>query len=384
MIFRIPEKPEVGRMARLRSIASETEAHGAMRAPSLPIPALLIAAGIAAATIAPAASQTPSEFFQGKTIRVIIATGAGASYDVFGRLVARHLGEFLPGKPSLIAENMPGADGIKAANYLFSVAPKDGTVIATFNSAIAFYEAMAEPGIQFRGAELSWIGSLPQDPAVIAVFDSPVRSIEEARRSEVVIGATGATGTMAGYPALMNSLFGTRFRIVTGYDGGNAVNLAMERGEVQGRGNSTWSAYMAAKPDWVREGRIVPLVQIGPHKDPELPDVPLLNDLARSQDERQMLELVSSTVSLGQPFAAPPGIPADRLAALREAFARMGRDKAFKADAMKQAGLQHDIEPIPAAEVEGTVRRTVATPRILVERVRAAMDVKEAKKAAAP
>jgi tripartite-type tricarboxylate transporter receptor subunit TctC len=340
------------------------------------IAALLFAALLAA----PAAAESPAEFFQGKTIRVIIATGAGASYDVFGRLVARHMGAFIPGRPTLIAENMPGADGIKAANYLYAAAPKDGTVLATFNSAIAFYEAMGQPGIQFKGPELSWIGSLPQDAAVIAVLDSPVRTIEEARRTEVVIGATGATGTMAGYPALMNSLFGTKFRIVTGYDGGNAVNLAMERGEVQGRGNSTWPAYKVAKPEWVKGGRLVPLVQIGLRKDPDLAHVPLLNELARDDEERQMLALVSSTVGLGQPFAAPPAIPSDRLQVLREAFARMGRDPEFNAEAMKMAGVAQPITPIAAAEVQRIVEGTMRTPPALVERVRTAMDLKEAAK----
>jgi tripartite-type tricarboxylate transporter receptor subunit TctC len=340
---------------------------------------LTLAATLLGATAAVA--QPATEFFAGKTIRLVIATGAGASYDVFGRLVARHMGEFLPGKPTFIAENMPGADGIKAANYLYAVAPKDGTVLATFNSAIAFYEAMGQAGIQFKGEELSWVGSLPQDPAVVAVLDSPVRTIEDARKTEVTIGATGATGTMAGYPALMNSLFGTRFRIVTGYDGGNSVNLAMERGEVQGRGNSTWSAYKVAKPEWVVGGRIVPLVQIGPRKDPDLPAIPLLNDLARDAQERQMLELVSSTVSLGQPFAAPPGMAADRLKLLRDAFARMARDPGFNADAVKMAGAQRAIEPIAAAEVTRIVHDTVRTPPALVERLRSAMDVKEATRA---
>lgn len=326
-------------------------------------------------------AQSPVDFFQGKTIRIVIATGAGASYDVFGRLVARHMSGFLPGKPNLIAENMPGADGIKAANYLYSVAPKDGTVIATFNSAIAFYEAQAQPGIQFRGVELSWIGSLPQDPAVVAILDGPVHSLDEARTVPVAIGATGATGTMAGYPALLNSLFGTKFRIITGYDGGNAVNLAMERGEVQGRGNSTWAAYKVARPDWVSGKRIIPLVQIGLHKDPDLPDTPLLIDLARNPEERQMLDLVSSTVSLGQPFAAPPGVPAERIALLRTAFAQMVLSSPFYDDAVKMAAVQRKIEPIPADEVERIVRDTVGTPKELVERLRIAMNPKDATKA---
>jgi len=326
-----------------------------------------------------AVADAVSDFYKGKIVNVIISTGPGASYDFYGRTVARHMPSHMPGNPAFTAQNMPGASGFRAGNHLYTVAPKDGTVIGSFNSAIAFYQAMNQPGIQFKAENFSWIGSIPQDTAVVAVWHTTgVKSIEDAKKIEVIMGATGASGTMAGYPALLNSILGTKFKIVTGYDGGSSVNLAMERGEVTGRGNTTWGGYKAVTPDWVKENKIIPIVQIGMVKDPDLPHVPLLTDLARNDEERRIFEFVGSTVALGQPFAAPPGIPADRLAALRDAFEKTLRDPAFRNDAAKLAA-QVELNPITGAEVTAIVKRTTETPPALVEKTRLAMEVKGGK-----
>jgi tripartite-type tricarboxylate transporter receptor subunit TctC len=326
-----------------------------------------------------AAADAVTDFYKGKVIQLIIATGAGASYDFYGRTVARHMTNHMPGNPTFAAQNMPGASGFRAGNHLYAVAPKDGTVIGSFNSAIAFYQAMNQPGIQFKAENFSWIGSIPQDTAVVAVWHTTgVKSVEDARNTEVIMGATGASGTMAGYPALLNSVLGTKFKIVTGYDGGNSVNLAMERGEVTGRGNTTWASYKSVNADWVKENKIIPIVQIGLIKDPDLPQVPLLTDLARNDEERRIFEFVGSTVALGQPFAAPPGIPADRLAALRGAFEKTLLDPAFRNDADKLAA-QVELNPIKGDEVTAIVKRTTETPPALVEKTRLAMEVKGAK-----
>jgi tripartite-type tricarboxylate transporter receptor subunit TctC len=348
------------------------------------VKAALLGAGmlapiVAAAMPRAATADAVTDFYKGKVIQLIIATGAGASYDFYGRTVARHMTTHMPGNPAFAAQNMPGASGFRAGNHLYAVAPKDGTVIATFNSAVAFYQAMNQPGIQFKAENFSWIGSIPQDSAVVVVWHTTgVKSVEDARKTEVIMGATGASGTMAGYPALLNSMLGTKFKIVTGYDGGNSVNLAMERGEVTGRGNTTWAAYKSANADWVKENKVIPIVQIGLVKDPDLPHVPLLTDLARNDDERRIFEFVGSTVALGQPFAAPPGIPADRLAALRAAFEKTLLDPAFRADADKLAA-QVELNPIKGDEVTAIVKRTTETPPALVERTRLAMEVKGAK-----
>jgi tripartite-type tricarboxylate transporter receptor subunit TctC len=320
-----------------------------------------------------------ADFYKGKNVQLIIATGTGASYDFFGRLVARHMPRYVPGNPTMVPQNMPGASGFRAANQLYAVSPKDGTVLATFNNAIAFYQAMRQPGIQYKAEELTWIGGIPQDTPLVAVWHTTgVRTIEDAKKIEVVMGATGAGGNFAGHPALLNSVLGTRFKIVTGYDGGGALNLAIERGEVSGKANTTWAAFKTITPEWVRDGKIVPLVQFGPVKDPNLPNVPLLTQLATNDEQRRMFAFVVSTVELGQPFAAPPRIPDDRTRALRTAFEQTVMDAEFRKDAEKLAA-EVEMKPIAGAEVAGIVRRTVETPAALVDKVRAAMEVKGAK-----
>lgn len=340
----------------------------------------LFAALLSAALPLNASADPVADFYQHNTIRIIVATAVGDGYDLIGRLIARHLGEHIPGKPTIIVENMPGADGFKAANYLANVAAADGTVLATFSSAIAFYQATGHPGRQFKAENLSWIGSIPQDPAVVAVwYTSGVKTIADATRIPIAIGATGANGMMAGYPALLNSVFGTKFKIVTGYEGANAINLAMERGEVQGRGNNTWTAYKTTNPEWVKDGKILAIVQIGPHKDADLPDVPLLTDLSKDADQRRMFEFVSSIVALGQPLAAPPAIPSDRLQVLREAFLDMGRDAAFIADASKMAAFARPPDLASGEAVAKIVRDTVGTPPALIAKAQDAMTVDAAK-----
>jgi len=328
-------------------------------------------------------ADSVSDFYQGRNVQLIIATGPGASYDFFGRLVARHMAQYVPGNPVITPQNMPGASGFRAANHLYTVAAKDGTTLATFNNAIAFYQAMGQPGIQYRAENFSWIGSIPQDTPLVAVWHTTgVRTIDDAKSTEVVMGATGAGGNFAGHPALLNSVLGTKFKIVTGYDGGGALNLAIERGEVSGKANTTWAAFKTITPEWVRDGKIIPLVQFGPTKDPNLPNVPLLTELAVNDEQRKMFELVCSTVELGQPFAAPPGIPSERLTALRRAFEQTILNPDFRAEAAKLAA-EVEMRPISGAEVAKIVNRTVQTPQGLVDKVRVAMEVKNSKGAGA-
>jgi tripartite-type tricarboxylate transporter receptor subunit TctC len=317
-----------------------------------------------------AAAQDVGSFFAGRSVKILVGTGAGRGYDAYARLVARHLGRHLPGEPSFVVESMPGASGIRALNYLHAAAPNDGTVIATFNSAIPFYQAIEQPGVRFKSEELSWIGSLSQGASVVAVWHTAgVHTLDDARRVEVVIGATGAAGTKAAYPTLMNNTLGTRFKVVTGYEGGNAVTLAIERGEVQGDGSSRWSSWKATRPDWVREHKIIALVQVGLRRDPELPGVALLTDYAQGDEQRQMFGFVSAPNDLGQPFAAPPRVPADRLAAFRSAFEAMALDPQFRLEA-EAARLEPGY--LAGKEAEKLVRRIVGTPTAIVRKVQAA------------
>jgi len=323
---------------------------------------------------APTAAQDADTFFAGRQVRILVGTGTGRGYDTYARLVARHLGRHIPGEPKFVVESMPGASGIRAVNYLYGAAPSDGTVIATFNSAIPFYQAIGQGGIRFKSEELAWIGSLAQTAAVVVVWHATgVRTLDDAKRTEVVLGATGAAGTKATYPALINHTLGTRFKIAPGYEGGNAVTLAIERGEVQGDGSSRWSSFKATRPEWVRRQQIVPVVQIGLKKDIALPDIALLADYAQNEEQRRMFEFVGAPNTLGQPFAAPPGVPPERLAVLRRAFERMVRAPAFRAEA-ETAKL--DLDPLTGEEAETIARMIVGTPSAIAQKVKAATALK--------
>ncbi len=323
----------------------------------------------------PASSEDPA-FFAGREIKLIVGTGAGGGYDTYGRLVARYLGKHIVGNPVFVTQTLPGASGAKAVNFLYSVAPRDGSVIATFNNAMPFYQALGHAGIQFKSEELSWIGSLSGVVNVISVWHTAgVRTIEDAKHKEVIMGATGVGGTMATYPAILNSTIGTKFKIITGYEGGNSVNLAIERGEVQGRGSNPWTSWKATNPDWVRDKKILPLVQVGLKKDPDLPDVPLLLDLARNDTERQMFRFVAASISMERPFAAPPRIPSARLKAYRDGFEKMWNDAEFIAEA---ATRDMDIDPLRGERVQEIVASIIATPPDIIEKTKRASHVKGA------
>lgn len=314
------------------------------------------------------------DFYAGRQVRIIVATGPGRGYDLFARLVARHLGNHIAGHPSFVVENMPGASGIRALNYLYGTAPNDGTVLATFNNAIPFYQAVGRGGIRFKSEQLSWLASLAQTADVIAVWHTAgVRTLDDARRIEVVLGATGAGGTKATYPALINATLGTKFKIVSGYQDGQAVTLAIERGEIQGDGNSRWSSWKSTRPQWVADHKIIPIVQIGLKRNPELAQVALLTDYARNAEQRRMFEFAGAPVALQQPFAGPPGMPRERLNALRRAFDAMARDPAFVAEARK---LEFDLDPITGEEAEKVVRSIVEAPPAIVAQVKDAMAVR--------
>lgn len=318
-----------------------------------------------------------ADFYKAQTVRITVGTGAGGGYDAYARLVARYLDKHLPGSPNVIVQNMPGASGIKAVNWLYSIAPRDGTNIATFNNSMPVLQVLDKTGnITYRAEELSWIAAMSKVVQVVAVWHTAgVRSLEDAKTKPVIMGATGADGTMAGYPALLNNVFGTQFKIVTGYKSGNPVNLAIERGELQGRGNFTWSSVVSTKPEWVAEKKIIPILQIGPKKEDALPHVPLLNDLARNDDERRIFNFISAVGAIARPFAGPPGIPAERLKALQTAFAEIARNEEFVAIAQKQ---EMDVDFSTGEETSKVVRELVETPDRIAQMANDLMDVRKA------
>jgi len=306
-------------------------------------------------------------YYTGRSIRIIVGSGPGGSYDLYARLVARHLGRHILGSPTVTVSNMPGASGVEAANYLFNLAAKDGTVLGTFNKSMPFYELVGQSGIRFKSKEFTWIGCLSQTEDVVAVWHTTgVRSVEEARKRPIIMGALSKIGTMWTYPALLNAELGTQFTIVTGYASGTSVNHAMELGEIEGRGSNPWTSWKATQPEWVRDKKIVPILQIGLHKDPDLPHVPLLVDLASNEEQRLLFRLVSNSAAIDHPIVAPPRLAPDVRQILNEAFALMVRNADFLGDAKERA---LDLDPLSGEDLASVIRQIIDTPSEIVSQI---------------
>jgi tripartite-type tricarboxylate transporter receptor subunit TctC len=318
-----------------------------------------------------ACADAVSDFYKGSAIRLIISADPGGSYDSDARLVAKHLGKHIAGNPRIVPENMLGASGRVAANYVYNSAPKDGSVIAVMQQSLPMGQALGEPGVQYDAGKFNWIGSpVRPDETLVVWHTTGVRSIEDAKNKQVIIGATSPTGMNFVYPKLANELLGTKFKIVTGYPGGTPIILALERGEVEGRGSNPWSEWKATKPDWVKDRKIVPILQMSLFKHADLPDVPLMVDLAPTDTARSVFEVVTITGELGRPFIAPPGVPAERIAALRRAFDATMQDPEFVADAEK---AHKDIHAIGWQEMEKLVQRVLSAPKSATDLLKSAL-----------
>jgi tripartite-type tricarboxylate transporter receptor subunit TctC len=304
-----------------------------------------------------AQAQPAADFYRGKTVNVYIGVGVGGEYDIQARLVARHIGKHIPGNPTVVPQNMTGAGGLRMINYLYNVAPKDGTNIGMIANAFPAIQAAGIAGVQFDAAKMQWIGSIAPGVETMAVWHTTgVKSIEDARHREVVAGASARGAITFIYPQMMNEFLGTKFKIVTGYPGGNQINLAMERGEVEAR-NNTWSSWKATKADWLRDKKIAVIAQAGP-RAPDL-DAPSVEDAARTPEERLLIELVVSGTRLGRPLATNAA-PADRVAALRTAFAATMKDPEFVAEATT---LNFEIDPVLGEKMQAIVEKVLATPK---------------------
>jgi tripartite-type tricarboxylate transporter receptor subunit TctC len=313
-----------------------------------------------------ASAQSVEEFYRGKKIDMIIGYSPGGTYDLYARLIARHLGNYIPGNPSIIPRNMPGAGSRTAAMFVYNVAPKDGTVLATGDQSLAVQQAMGDKRLTVDTTKFNYIGNPAEENNTTATWHtSGVKTIADAKVKEITMGATGGS-TSSQYPKAMNALLGTKFKIILGYPGGNDINLAMERGEVHGRGSNSWMGWKATRPEWLTDKKINILVQIGLRKDPEIGDVPLLMDLAKNDEDRAVLRLLSSSPAIGRPIYTTPGVPPDRVKALRDAFDKMVKDPAF----LEQAKKEHfDINPVSGEEMQKVVAEIVATPKPIAERL---------------
>ena len=321
---------------------------------------------------AAAEAQTTEAFYQGRTVTLIVGTEAGGGYGIYGRLLARHIGHHIPGEPTIIVQNMPGASGRRAANYMYSEAARDGSVLGMLEQNIPFTQAMGRDNVRFDTRDFNYLGNMSSSVSVVVAWNAAgVHTIADAQSKELIIGATGGTGTTRVFATLMNETVGTKFRIVTGYPGGNDINLAMERGEVGGRASYSWASLKSGKPEWLREKKISILAQIGLEKAADLPDVPLLLDLAKSKSDREVIWLFSSGADLGRVVLTVPKVPQSRVALLRTSFDETMSDPALLAEAKRQ---DLDISPIDGAAVEKVVDRVISTPPSIIQRAQHFLD----------
>ena len=312
------------------------------------------------------AQNSVADFYRGKTIDLIIGYSPGGTYDLYARLVGRFLGDYIPGKPRVVPRNMPGAGSRASAAWIYNIGPKDGTVIGTGDQSLAVEQAMGDKGITIDVSKFQYIGNPAVDNNTTAAWHlSGIKTIDDAKTRDVPTGATGGS-TSSQYPKAMNALIGTRFKIITGYPGGNEINLALEKGEVAVRGSNAWGAWKATRADWLRDKKINILVQIGLHKAPDLPDVPLMMDLATNDSDRAVMKLLSASVEVGRPLFVAPGVPADRVTALREAFNTMVKDPVF-IETAKREGF--DINPSTGEEMQKVVQDIIATPKEITARL---------------
>ena len=310
-----------------------------------------------------------ADFYRGRSLALIIGYSAGGGYDAYGRVVARHLGKHIPGNPAVIPQNMPGAGNLRAANYLFNVAPKDGTAIAHFSRGLAMEPLIGTSATQFDARKFSWLGSGTDEVSICATWHtSRVKTWNDMLTIPFTVGGEGSGSDPDIFSAVVRNAFGVKLKLVSGYPGTAEVALAIERGEVDGRCGWSWSSLKLTKPDWIANQRINLIAQLALAKSPELPDVPLIFEFATTDRQRQILKLVLSRQSMARPFAAPPDLPEDRKEALRQAFDRTMADPEFLAEA-KQRGLE--VNPVTGADIDKLVGELYQTPPAIIAEVRA-------------
>jgi tripartite-type tricarboxylate transporter receptor subunit TctC len=314
-------------------------------------------------------SQSPAEFYKGKNIDLYVGYSVGGGYDLYARLLARHMGKHIPGNPTIVPKNMEGAGSLRLANWLYNVGPKDGTALGTIGRGTGFDPVLGNRSAQFDGPKFTWIGSANNEVSIcVAWYTTGITKFEDILNKELVVGGTSSSADTDQFPKITNGVLGTKMRVITGYPGGNDVGLAMERGEVQGRCGWSWSSVKSTHKAWLTEKKINILVQLALVKHPELPDIPLITDLAKTDEQRQILKLIFARQVMGRPFLAPPNIAPDRAAALRKAFMDTMADKDFLNDAEK---AQMEITPVPGDQIEKLVKELYATPPEIAQRAAA-------------
>jgi len=327
----------------------------------------VVVAILALCPISVGQAQSPADFYKGKNIDLYIGYSAGGGYDVYARSLARHMGRFIPGNPTIVPKNMPGAGSLVLANWLYNVAPKDGTAFGIIGRGTAFDPLLGSTKAQFDAAKFNWIGSMNDEVSVcVAWHTTGITELEQVKHNELTVGGTGPAADTDQFPKVLNATIGTKFKIIAGYPGGNDIDLAMERGEVMGRCGWSWSSVTATHQNWIDEKRINVLVQLSLSRHPDLPNVPLIMDFAKSNEEKQIFKLVFARQPMGRPFLMPPGIPADRMVAVRKAFMDTMKDGEFLADAEK---MKLEINPVSGDAVQEIVQQVYQTPKSIAAAV---------------
>jgi tripartite-type tricarboxylate transporter receptor subunit TctC len=319
---------------------------------------------LAAALLIVAASngraQNVADFYKGKTVDLYIGYSVGGAYDLYARQLARHMGKHIPGNPNVVPKNMEGAGSLRLANWIYNVAPKDGTAFGIIGRGTGFDPLLGNTAAKFDATKYTWIGSANNEVSICVAWNtSGITKFDDMLTKELIVGGTSTSADTDQFPRITNGVLGTKMKIVTGYPGGNEVGLAMERGEVQGRCGWSWSSVKSTHQKWLDEKKFTILVQLALEKHPDLPDVPLIVDLAKTDEQRQILKLIFARQVMGRPFLAPPGIPKDRIDALRKAFMDTMKDKDFLAEAEK---AQLEITPIAGDALQKLVADVYKTP----------------------
>jgi tripartite-type tricarboxylate transporter receptor subunit TctC len=311
---------------------------------------------------APAHSDDVESFYKRRSMSMIIGFGVGGGYDLYGRLVSRYMPKYLPANPKIVPENMAGAGSLRALDYLYSVAPKDGSVIGTFSRTLPLAPLLS--GANFDSRKFTWLGSVAQDTVVcFTARSSAIKTWQDFLTKPSSLGGEGAGAEPDIYARLMKNVFAAKIRLVSGYRGTNDIFLAIERGELDGACGISWGTIVSVHPDYLRDNKINVFVQVGLHKNPGLPDVPTLEEVAQNADQEQLIRIIVMTLAMSRPFAAPPDVPADRKAALIAAFERTTQDAQFKADAQR---IKLDVDFVPATGIDKLLADAYAMPKALI------------------
>jgi len=334
----------------------------------------ILLALLALSLAAPAFAQDDvAAFYKGKTVRIIVGVGVGSGYDINARLLARHFSAHIPGNPTVIVQNQPGAGSLTMTNALYNNGPFDGTAIGASFNGTPTTPLLQPQGVRFDATRLVYVGSTNRETQALYVWHTaPVQKLEDVKTTETVMGAQAPGSTQYDYPVLLNHMFGFKFKVITGYESTPKIHLAMERGEVQGT-IANWSTLKAIGSQWLAEKKVRIISQWALAKNPEIGDVPLILDLAKNEADRQAILLAIARLEYGRPFFLPPGVPADRVTALRRAFDATMKDPAFLEEAKK---TKIDIDPLAGEEVQKLVGQVSQTPADIVTRVRTAMESK--------